>query len=402
VGVAEPAVRERLSPELIPLIDGLNGTARRLLDVRSAEYRTQSQAYDEALVRSRMVELLLLVGAIAVATVLLGWIASGVRRTHLESRAALAREAENLSVARDQLDRMSAFDRSQARVLELIATDAALTAVLTATADAASARCGGLPVRIRWDRIEVCRPMGARIPGDAELAWSAPFGTAGMGDGPGEIAVFGRPDQLDADMRAGAVRCRDLARLGVDRDRAQHRLTFQATHDSLTGLTNRQVLLEELAEQLHLSSRTGCGLAVLFCNLDRFAVVNDSLGHDVGDLLLIETAARLRDVVRDADIVGRHGGDEFVVLSPTLMDVRDAVEHAERIRTALGETYRIDGHDLTLGVSIGVSYADDPALGTHDLMRAADLAMRRAKDQGGSRVSIFDDELEAHARTLLA
>jgi diguanylate cyclase (GGDEF)-like protein len=201
-------------------------------------------------------------------------------------------------------------------------------------------------------------------------------------------------------MRAGALRCRDLARLGVERDRTSHRLTFQATHDALTGLTNRSVLLDELAEQLLLSSRTGCGLAVMFCNLDRFAIVNDSLGHDVGDLLLIEAAARLREVARDADIVGRHGGDEFVVLSPTFMHVRDVVEHAEQIRTALAGTYTIDGHALTVGVSIGVAYADDPAVGRHDLVRAADLAMRRAKSLGGSRVSVFDDELDAHASGL--
>ena len=399
-GVGSASARQELSPQLTPLVDSFDGAARRLLDTRSAEYRIQSQDYAEALVRSRILELVLLVGSIAVAATLLGWIAGRVRRTHLESREALAREEANLTVARDQLDRMSSFDRSQARVLELIATDATLTSVLTATADAASVRCGGLPVRIRWDHLEVCRPMGARIPADAEVAWIDSFGSRAADAGRGEIAVVGRPDQLDADMLSGAARCRDLARLGVERDRTSHRLAFQATHDALTGLTNRSVLLDELAEQLNLSARTGCGLAVLFCNLDSFAVVNDSLGHDVGDLLLIEAAARLRAVMRDADIVGRHGGDEFVVLSPILMDVRDAVDHAEQIRAALCDPYLIDGHALSVGASIGVAYADDEALGRHDLVRAADLAMRRAKAQGGSRVSVFDDELDAHARTL--
>lgn len=399
-GTPSPAQRAALAPQVTPLVDALDTSARKLLDARSAEYRIQTQNHAEDLARARLVELVLLLASIAVATALLVWIAAGVRRTHLQSRAALAREEHNLSVAREKLDRMSSFDRGQARVLELIATEAQLTAVLTAVADAASARCHGMPVRIRWDHLEVCRPMGARIPADAEVAWSQSFGAVGNDEGPGEISVIGRPDQLDTDMRIGAVRCRDLARLGVERDRTQHRLTFQANHDALTGLSNRSVLLEELAEQIRLSSRTGCGLAVMFCNLDRFAVVNDSLGHEAGDQLLIETAARLREVVRDADIVSRHGGDEFVVLSPVLMDVRDATEHAEQIRAALCEPYLIDGRQVSVGVSIGVSFADDPAVGHHDLMRAADLAMRRAKSQGGARVSLFDDELEAHARTL--
>jgi diguanylate cyclase (GGDEF)-like protein len=222
------------------------------------------------------------------------------------------------------------------------------------------------------------------------VGWSSPFGAGREVDGPGEVAILAEPDLLDEAARTGARRCRDLARLAVETDRAAQRLSFQARHDALTGLANRNVLLGQLDEELFVAARSGVELAVLFCDLDGFRVVNDALGHAAGDALLLEAAQRLRTEVRDVDIVARHGGDEFVVLCPMLTDPDEAVRLAERVRRALGSAYHVDGRDVTVPVSIGVCYAEDPAVGGHELMRAADRAMRRAKSLGGDQIAVFD------------
>ena len=384
-----------------PAVDALNEASRRLIDRNSASYREQSRLYDEQLIASRGVELALLLGVIGVAGVLLGWMSVGVRRNYLHARAAIAKEELELELTRQQVGRLAALDHGKARILELIASGADLPTGFEATADAVSAVAGGQATRVRWGDFEVWRGDGAGRSANAEVGWSSTFGMGLYDDGSGEVAVFARPEELDEAAITGAMRCRDLAKLAVETDLASQQLSFQATHDALTGLSTRNRLLVQLEEQLHLSVRTGFGLAILMCDLDRFKVVNDSLGHAVGDLLLIEVTARLREVVRDVDIVARTGGDEFVVLCPLLTDADDAAVLARRILEVLSATYRVDGRDAFVGVSIGVSYADDPALTGHELMRAADLAMCRAKGQGGSQVSVFDHLLDTQtlART---
>jgi diguanylate cyclase (GGDEF)-like protein len=156
------------------------------------------------------------------------------------------------------------------------------------------------------------------------------------------------------------------------------KLTVLATTDELTGLPNRRMLSEQLALALARARRGGLGVAVLCLDLDRFKDINDSLGHAVGDDLLVEVAARLRAGARETDVVARYGGDEFVILLADL-DVQSAPSHAEtvveRLRALLAEPYRIGPVELNAEASIGVAVYPLDSRDAKGLLAAADAQM---------------------------
>ncbi len=174
-------------------------------------------------------------------------------------------------------------------------------------------------------------------------------------------------------------------------------LEHNALHDALTGLPNRALFADRVGVALARSARAEHRVGVLFVDLDRFKVVNDSLGHSRGDALLVAVGERLVRSVRLGDTVARFGGDEFTVLCDGLTDGRRAVEVAERILAALAEPVRVDGVELHATASIGIAYADSATATAEALVRDADAAMYRAKQLGKSRVEIFDDALRASA-----
>jgi len=188
-----------------------------------------------------------------------------------------------------------------------------------------------------------------------------------------------------------------IARDITERKALENRLTSQATHDSLTGLPNRLLLIDRLIHALSRAERTGRSLAVLFCDLDRFKVVNDSLGHTVGDALLFETARRFRTAVRTGDTVARFGGDEFVVLVENLADDTDAVRVAEQLTRSLDEVIRIGSHELHVTASIGIAVGRPGRDDAEALVRDADVAMYRAKSGGRARYELFDADLRRQA-----
>ena len=170
-----------------------------------------------------------------------------------------------------------------------------------------------------------------------------------------------------------------------------------ATHDPLTALPNRALFLDRL-EQLRLaSSRTGQRHAVLFLDLDRFKFVNDGLGHDVGDELLLSVVDRLRSVMRISDTLARFGGDEFAILSPDIGDELAALAVGERIQTALDTPFQLKSVELMATASIGIAIGDAETDGA-DLLRDADAAMYRAKDNGRNRVALFDEDMQRNAQ----
>ena len=165
-------------------------------------------------------------------------------------------------------------------------------------------------------------------------------------------------------------------------------------HDPLTGLPGRELILDRLEQALRGVARSGGSVAVLFCDLDRFKEVNDTLGHAAGDRVLALVGERLRGVLREEDTAGRIGGDELIVVCTGLTAEVDAPRIADRIGAALREPVDIDGLEVEVTCSIGIALAR-PGDAPGDLLRAADAAMYRAKERGGDRWDAYDDRLRA-------
>jgi diguanylate cyclase (GGDEF)-like protein/PAS domain S-box-containing protein len=182
-----------------------------------------------------------------------------------------------------------------------------------------------------------------------------------------------------------------------ERKAFEHRLAHQATHDPLTGLPNRALLIDRLDSALARARRHQRRVAVLFLDLDHFKVVNDSLGHGLGDRLLVAISERLALALRPGDTVARFGGDEFVVLCEDVLDQSDAIAVAERIDRAVGGRFVVDDTEVFVGVSIGIACPDDVEVDPETLIRDADAAMYRAKDRGRARWELFDNAMRASA-----
>jgi diguanylate cyclase (GGDEF)-like protein len=196
---------------------------------------------------------------------------------------------------------------------------------------------------------------------------------------------------LDADTLERAIR------YAADHRRSVERLQHDALHDALTGLPNRTLFLDRLEQSLRRARRRGpgSGAAVLFLDLDRFKVVNDSLGHHAGDQLLQSVALRLDAALRPGDTVARMGGDEFTVLLEDVTDPREATIVAERVLATLADPFPVAGRELHVSGSIGIALAG-PDVDPEELIRDADVAMYRAKAEGKARHAVFDAQMHRH------
>lgn len=183
----------------------------------------------------------------------------------------------------------------------------------------------------------------------------------------------------------------------TERKALEERLIHQASHDPLTSLPNRALFSERLGQALEESAHTNTKVAVMFVDLDNFKVINDSLGHQAGDILLIEVANRLRESVRPFDMVARFGGDEFTLLLENLQDEETAMGVAERIQKLLQEPFMIEQHDLTIGCCVGVAFCQSGMIQPDELIRNADIAVYRAKAGGKARIIVFDKDMNQYA-----
>jgi len=189
----------------------------------------------------------------------------------------------------------------------------------------------------------------------------------------------------------------------ADREESQARSQYLAYHDSLTGLGNRLLFKEQLEEALRDVSVASHPLAVLFLDLDGFKAVNDTLGHSIGDLLLKSVATKLRDILPRTDRIARLGGDEFAILQISATQPGSSIALAEKIIEVVGQPNSIDGHDVTVGASVGIAVARPGDINTENFLKSADLAMYSAKSDGRGTYRMFDPEMDAivQARRLL-
>jgi diguanylate cyclase (GGDEF)-like protein/PAS domain S-box-containing protein len=197
----------------------------------------------------------------------------------------------------------------------------------------------------------------------------------------------------DPAVRGVVVNSRDV----TERKALEEQLRHQAFHDPLSGLPNRALFMDRLEHTLTRANRRGRRVAVLFMDLDNFKVINDSLGHEVGDQLLLAVAERLEACLRPEDTAARLGGDEFTILVEEVDGESDAVRVAERIAESLQSPFALDQHEVFSTTSIGIALSSPLQEQPADLLRHADLAMYRAKHKGKARYEVFESSMGTEA-----
>jgi len=205
-----------------------------------------------------------------------------------------------------------------------------------------------------------------------------------------------RPDGITIEVRGAPVEGGGFVTTYIDvteRRRNEARIEHMAHHDALTELPNRVLFHKRLGEELARIARGG-NLAVLCLDLDHFKNVNDTLGHPVGDVLLKMVAERLSNCLRDTDVVGRFGGDEFAVIMPIVDGIRDAEGLARKLIDVLSSPYEIGGQEIVIGASIGIAIAPSDGNAADALLRNADIAMYRAKADGRGQFHFFEPEMD--------
>jgi diguanylate cyclase (GGDEF)-like protein len=190
-----------------------------------------------------------------------------------------------------------------------------------------------------------------------------------------------------------------VIRYAIERKRTELELVRLAHFDQLTSLPNRTLLRERVDHAIARAMRGGSGVATLILDMDRFKEINDMLGHEIGDKLLVEAARRIRASVRDQDTVARLGGDEFAVVLEGVSEAKEVLPVIERIIASLGEVTQIGGRELNSSISIGIAMYPENGNNLSELLRAADLAMYQAKSSGRGRYQFFADAMQEEAQS---
>jgi diguanylate cyclase (GGDEF)-like protein/PAS domain S-box-containing protein len=242
-------------------------------------------------------------------------------------------------------------------------------------------------------------PAAAQAGLRAAFAFPVRSGTETLG----VMEFFSRADRPpDQALLASASAIGSQIGLYLARTQAEDRIRHLASYDELTGLSNRSMFNQALGHALARARRDGQPLSVMFLDLDRFKNINDTLGHDAGDKVLRKAAERLRGCLRESDIVGRLGGDEFVVLLESLPQPTHIAVVAQKLLAAIARPFSVDGHDFQITASIGISAYPADGEDLQSLLKYADIAMYRAKEQGKNNYQFYSAQMNVHTLERMA
>lgn len=200
---------------------------------------------------------------------------------------------------------------------------------------------------------------------------------------------YSQPQKIDDEIVGRVLNFRDI----TERAHLESELQHQATHDALTGLPNRVLLLDKIHDAIKLADKNKSKCAILFLDLDRFKLINDSLSHDAGDKLLCLTANRLQTAIKDTDILARLGGDEFVILLTNITSENEVIATAHKLIKLFEQSFEIADRDVTITTSIGISIYPENGSSTDALLRNADAAMYYAKEMGANNFQFYSNEM---------
>ena len=221
----------------------------------------------------------------------------------------------------------------------------------------------------------------------------------GKGDKPIDVSLTISPVK---DVTGNIIGASKIARDITQSKESQARIRYLAHYDPLTGLPNRTLLADRMKSAIADAARYSFRFALLFVDLDRFKLVNDSLGHEIGDKLLKIVAERMHSSVRATDTVSRMGGDEFIVLLSQVPSAEVAARVAEKLIEAVSQPYKIEQHELVVTASIGISIYPDDGREAGSLMRSADASMYSAKEAGRNQYQFHSEELTSSATERLS
>ncbi len=388
VEVQEIRARGELGNEQTAVaLDRMTDASKRLVDLTERQNVAELHALERAVSIARLREWVV-AGMFLLLVALLVVSLQRMARRNYRAAAKLLLEQDALNEkARAAEARAQQLSTTQTNILEKIATGTDLSVVLRSIESLIGSQLSSGELRFRV----------ASDPRDpaAAVTVDLPATTAGDDTSPGALDWIPTGGTAPDDLHDVLTLAARLGSMAIDRQIAADAMAHQATHDALTGLPNRKVLVNHLADALEKARRTDSDLTVMFLDLDRFKAINDSLGHGAGDALLVEVARRLEATARRLDLVARFGGDEFVLVMENLgQEGAEAV--AARILEALEPPTVFEGNVLHISASIGVVTSD----GDHEIdqiLRDADVAMYQAKRSGARRYSVFDSDMRAWA-----